>query len=143
MCKTMKSLTVATYNVHMWCDKNHSETQDRMIELTKVICTVFENHSKYLIFKTSKRTKFIYRQIIFEFSRQNSIPKCILNETFTFFSNTVYMVFSVQKYKPDILCLQEATKRGLDTFVTKCGYAYFASYNSVAILSKLPMDFFP
>ena len=33
----MKSLTVATYNVHMWCDKNHSETQDRMIELTKVI----------------------------------------------------------------------------------------------------------
>ena len=79
----MKSLTVATYNVHMWCDNNHSETQDRMIELTKVICTVFENHSKYLIFKTSKRTKFIYRQIIFEFSRQNSIPKCILNETFT------------------------------------------------------------
>ena len=37
--KTMKSLTVATYNVHMWCDKNHSETQDRMIELTKVIGT--------------------------------------------------------------------------------------------------------
>ena len=82
----MKSLTVATYNVHMWCDKNHSETQDRMIELTKVICTVFENHSKSLIFKTSKRAKFIYRQIIFEFSRQNSIYKCILfNETFTFF----------------------------------------------------------
>ena len=51
----MKSFSVATFNVHSWCDANFSSNYDRVKELIKVSTCELDLHNYKIAFLVSKQ----------------------------------------------------------------------------------------